>query len=136
MKNNTDAASGLPAEFALRGQHCGAVEFLVLDAQAPGCVPTATRPGEGSDLHLMSSIQALLAAPEDADKHAAYLAALNKENDPSAVLLVAELHRDASNPAVVVEVCPAAIVRQPRSALSLRPKINRLDTKQGMRLSP
>ena len=48
--------------------------------------------------------QALAAAPTDAGRHAAYLQALNA-HDPSAVLRVAEAHRAASNPAVVIEVC-------------------------------
>ena len=56
---------------------------------------------------LLSYVQALDAAPTDAAKHAAYLAALNKK-DPAAVLRVAEEHREASSPAVVVEVCPTA----------------------------
>ena len=49
------------------------------------------------------SSQALVLAPTDAEAHAAYLEALNRRN-PAEVLLVADAHREASNPAVVVEV--------------------------------
>ena len=48
--------------------------------------------------------QALEAAPEDAERHATYLAALNRHRKPAEVLRVADAHRPASNPAVVVEV--------------------------------
>ncbi len=54
-------------------------------------------------------MQALDAAPDDADRHAAYLKALNR-HDPAEVLRVADAHRPASNPAVVVEVVPEGIL--------------------------
>ena len=49
--------------------------------------------------------QALDAAPDDAEAHGTYLAALNRHKKPAEVLRVADAHRPASNPAVVVEVC-------------------------------
>ena len=49
-------------------------------------------------------LQALDAAPDDAEAHGTYLAALNRHKKPAEVLRVADAHRPASNPAVVVEV--------------------------------